>query len=295
MSLTPERKNWKSGQRGYYYNKWVGYWDKNHPRFRKKPKSWKRPPRYWARYYHYEPSPKYEPDGIGQEKVRKRLEQEYDRYLTFLIGLAKGKVDSKTGKHFYESLLHPSWWQYAKPRTAEEVRQKLEDAYWVEEEDVRQIIITCIGRFGFFFPDRDRAWRKDELEPRLEGYVRDYLLRCKIFSRNSGWEEPYAEWLALPHEEDNLEPEIALILQPPKNIERLTLFNRYLFYLSSILNLKRYEVADCLNTSVRQINRWEDKFVVPLEQKFCKKLGLDIGPIAKQYKTLRISNRLTKV
>jgi len=178
----------------------------------------------------------------------------FQQTVQLLLDLSKGRIAPFAGKWFYSLFLT----QTHVPTTIEGVRDKLRAAWWVEEKDVKQELLMCVWRLGLT--------SKSDLKYTLGRNIKDWLIKQRVFSRQSGWEREYLEE---QKEYVELQRKVGLpmVFQAnPLDICPFSLFNRYLMYLSYILKLPRPEIKRVMLSHERQINRFQTVLKEQMEE-----------------------------
>jgi hypothetical protein len=166
----------------------------------------------------------------------------WQKILDNLIALTKGKVDVKTGEWFYRLFTSKN----TKLTSIEEARSYLEEAYWIEEEDIEQEIYRIIWQYKLTY--RWGYW----LKYNLARHIKDWILqKQKPFRRLD--KETYSCYMIQQPEDPP--DKFYIVLDPPDNIKTLTLYDRYLLYLDQERCLQQEETGNILLTSARQIRR----------------------------------------
>lgn len=162
-----------------------------------------------------------------------RMEWAIDR----LISMSKGRETSRAAYKFYYSFTTRNRYSIGRSdlHTTEQVRNELQEAYWVEEEDIRQFCYTWLCSFrnklGHHFKTRTGV-------KYLTYALRDWLVGpMKVFSYK-GWEEKYINYLGNQDYEMPQPPlDIQIILGTSpyyKYLKELSLYNKYLIYCYSL-------------------------------------------------------------
>lgn len=192
---------------------------------------------------------------MGLPRTKQRVQKSHSelgviarRIFKTLLDLSQGRTSLAQGEWFYRLFIGD---RYASvPDTAEGVRESLRSAWWVEEDDVFQQLLL--------FVFRDRHYLKsntDEgagLRVYLAYQLRDWLFTQRIFSRQLSWESDY-QYLQQNVDPHQVQPGISLLFE---NSAHFDLFNRYLMYISIVLDLSLDEKSDILLTQTRQVNRF---------------------------------------
>lgn len=181
--------------------------------------------------------------------TREMALKHWDQILSNLIALAKGKVDAKSGQWFYRLFFG---YKIPMPSTLEGIRQALEDAYWIEEEDIKQEILLIVWKHKYTY--RLGYWLKFNIARDLRTWL---VTKGKVFRHPDNWRDQYQQWIIEEHYNADDLPDISVVLDPPAKWSGKTMFDRYFLYLSNILDLQRQEISDILITTVRQVNRFK--------------------------------------
>lgn len=187
------------------------------------------------------PTPKWKPKPPPLPEEKQAITNWY-KILDNLKALVKGKVDTKTGEWFYRLFIT----KQNKLTNLEQVRSYLEEAYWIEEEDVEQEIYRIIWQFKLTY--RWGYWLKYNLARHIKDWI---ILRMKPF-RTLDTEEYKRYLIDYPEE---IPDRFFLVLDPPDKLKKLTLYDRYLLYLDQSKGLQQEESGNILMTSARQIRR----------------------------------------
>jgi hypothetical protein len=171
------------------------------------------------------------------QEINRRLGIGVRTLISHLIALSKGKVDSKTGEWFYTLFLHEQ-----PVNSVEEVREYLEIAWWVEEEDLKQELLYYIWQI--------QLSTYCELDYALARHLKDYLIyKERVFVRQNQWE---ARQITAPAILERKFEDIEILFEKNK---QLNLFDRYLIYLSYILDTPIKDMEKILLLERRQIFR----------------------------------------
>lgn len=172
----------------------------------------------------------------------------WDQILDEVICCARGITDVKTGIWFYRLFLgdegREGW-------TPEDVRRKLEEAYWIEEEDIYQEILTIIWKFQLHY--HEGYWLKYNIGTNLKRW----LASQKVMSRKDDeWLELYENQYKEHLIDSDPAPDISIVLDPPQKWYGKTLFDRYFLYLTQTMDLEIQEISAILITTTKQIQRY---------------------------------------
>jgi hypothetical protein len=181
-----------------------------------------------------------------QEK-RTRLGIAFRNTINYLVDLCKGRIDTVDGEWFYVLFIKDDVFNC--PTTIQEVQQALANAWWIEEQDIRQEL--------FYYTYKYKLTSNSDARFNLARNIRDYLIYDqRLFSRQSDWEDTYS----LQQEEDTeieIMPGLDMVFAERLPLSsQLPLFNRYIAYLSCILELSIDEIRGILLAPKRQVNRF---------------------------------------
>jgi hypothetical protein len=179
---------------------------------------------------------------------------------TYLVRLCKGQVSYKEGKWFYHLFLDPRY--YGVPSSIEDVRAILQQAWWVEEEDLQQEITLLVLRLG---------WNPDKyILPGIALNLRDHLVHHqKVFARQTDWERDYQLEDCFNREPRRPLEQIGLrLLVDKETASRLpvSLFYKYITYLAYVLKLSRHELSKALLCNSRQASWFKAKVKCKLKE-----------------------------
>lgn len=161
--------------------------------------------------------------GVDKEKDREQFKQD----LKDLIAAAKGRPSLKEGLWFYDIFLPQ------KAKTASLARELLKNAWWIEEEDIRQFLLCYIW-------ENKISSRMTHLWHILAYPLRDWLCKQGIGkSRPEGWEEKWKNYIA--DKQHFSDPEIKQVFETKDN-----LYKAYFKYLKYGLELNYYDMVPIL-------------------------------------------------
>lgn len=161
----------------------------------------------------------------------------YAESVEFLIELSKGRISQEQGAWFYGLFLDREWPIYKRPQDREEVRQRLVDAWWVEEDDIRQEIFF----YTFYL---DVHYHRHALYL-LCVWIRDWLInKQKVLNvKPEGWEERYRAFFFSREEIEPCYFSYSILLE---NIGDLTQWEAFLFWLRYVVRMGPDKVADLI-------------------------------------------------
>lgn len=154
--------------------------------------------------------------------------KDYFRAIDDLVELGKGRRDDAW---FFK--MFPNKWKYKyMPDTLDGIQECLYNAWWIEEEDIRQhlLISTWSTKITSMSGYHNTYYF-------LAHHLRDYLLNQRVFSRYSGWEEHYQYHFehVICREEEYTEASLSLLFNnfegTPLQYLDTCLFNKYVLYL----------------------------------------------------------------
>lgn len=192
------------------------------------------------------------------------VEQEIQKYhrplginpedgIQFIIDLCKGRIDEWRGGWFYY-LFISSKKAMGIPDSLSAVRSRLQSAWWIEDEDLKQEILYIIWKL-------DLNTKKDWIF-HIGRNMKDYLVSQRIFSRQLQWQDSYqyeVEIQSPPNTSDYSEKiDVSVIFRDKGKLLDLSLHDRYMIYLSCVLELHSYEIEDVLLNKSRNINRFRN-------------------------------------
>lgn len=199
----------------------------------------------------------------------------YAQDINFLIDLAKGRISS-TNKHshfFYRLFTRKvDSYMLVRVETVAEAQEMLSEAWWIEEEDIRQTLylLTCKSYRRGAHP---KSWFLRNL-----GYgLSDWLIQQKVNVRYANWEQLYGFQNKQIDEDNALEnlyccTETDLLTKLFLNQEPiyecfngLNNFEKYLIYLHYSMELSYAKIAYVLLTSSKQVNFYFQKLKKKLE------------------------------
>jgi hypothetical protein len=187
-----------------------------------------------------------------------------------IVDYCKGRIPWREGRYFYNYFRIRSSQKkvWAVPWKLREVSAALNNAWWVEEEDIRQQICLFIFMFNPWLALNARTRRPykkwfAKLKWKLLTLMARWIEGQKVFGRarfEFRFQDEYSTWLlnrSSPEEEN-----ILTIFSAPENSKQnqQTLFDRYLYHLWYTLGTDRDELADILVTNTRQVDRFKSKF-----------------------------------
>ena len=171
---------------------------------------------------------------MGISRTKQKVQKDYTwlgvdlKYVENIVRCAKGISIGYRSLHFYEQFLNLRFPVIGMVDTVDEVREVLQDAWWVEEEDIRQQCYMWMYSMGHNITTY--------VAPKyLFMYVRDWLLLQKVFQRHTDWEgrcgietNPTCE---LPQQQ----PDVRILFNshPFYDCEGLSLYHRYMLYCFS--------------------------------------------------------------
>lgn len=172
----------------------------------------------------------------------------YRKIVKQLVDLCKGRISVRDGEWFYKLLLKRAIINV--PQDVFEVRHKLRSAWWIEENDIQQEI--------FYYTYKFNLTSNSNLLFTLGRNLRDYLIfREQVFNRQCEWEKEYL-WDNYKNTEFTRQIGLSMVFQiNPLDACDLSLFDRYLVYLSCILKLPRYKLTKILLSKAKQVNRFQ--------------------------------------
>jgi hypothetical protein len=210
-----------------------------------------------------------------QEK-RTKLGIEYVKSVQLLIDLAKGRIHFNDPRAlvFYRVLTYFNSFPF-RATSLKEAQEILANAWWVEEDDIRQEIYFATIRYY------KRGAGPNSLFVRSLGY---FLLEWLIFNQKvlyqkAQWKEKYFNDFL-----DSVELEDLSCYQPPSlfnkiflennfpdnELNNLTPFEKYLLYLHYGLDLPYSKIAPILLTSRRQAIHYYGRLKIKLENKYAR-------------------------
>jgi len=193
--------------------------------------------------------------GVEQEvqKSDPRLGIE-EKSLQYLLDLTKGRVYNRSGDWFYKLFLTST--VIGVPKTVWDIRECIQGAWWIEEEDIRQQIYLIILHHNI--PAQCNIIQY------IARYLRDWLISDqKIFARQTSWQEKYIYEEQMAHAVEPNEPKkLDMVIQ---HHDVLGLFDTYLAYLAYELKLPRQEICKALLCDPRQANRLTEKLRKKME------------------------------
>lgn len=177
--------------------------------------------------------------------------------IEYLVDLCKGRKLGKKSRWFYRLFLDRGF--YGSPKSTEEVIQKIRDAWWVEEEDIKQQIQLIIHQA--------HIWESYKSLVIISQHLRQYLIaECRVFSRQTSWVEDY-EFLSNDIVEEPRQLGLNLLFnQSVLDIVPTSTYNKYLLYLSCVLKLPRKDMCKVLLESTRQMTRINNVFKEDMEE-----------------------------
>lgn len=173
----------------------------------------------------------------------------YHDVIELYIRLAHGRDYTETGRYFYSCFFdagHPLI-----PDTIEEVQEALQDAWWVEDDDLRQEILLVIYRY--------RNAPPPELKKAVSRHLRRYLVwHQRVFIKNADHLHLYGTGEATLYEpRPNWECNDFFLSDFCLHMGReFTRFERYLLYLYCHLGLSKNEICAIIVNDQRQVKRF---------------------------------------
>ena len=182
----------------------------------------------------------------------------------YFIKLAKGLDYSPTSDWFYNLFLpfdRPSI-----PKDIFEIRDQLQAAWWVEEEDIQQEIAFVLLKYHD--PEKDKTGTPLGLLHIVAQHLRDYLVHQeKVFLKQSDWEQSYIEQVDiynntvsepepnsdLPQKTFNLNAVMQKLSTEFPNMNR---FERYVLYLKDYLGLSIGNISAIILSDSRQVDNF---------------------------------------
>lgn len=204
------------------------------------------------------------------QEQRTKLGIEVAQIINRHVDLSKGKIDEVAGKDFYKLFLNRE--MFNPPKNIQEVRESLQKAWWVEEEDIRQFIYMSIWRL--------KLTSRSYFDASLGWLLRDHLInKEKVFTRHGFIEITYSQYLEEQLEVDldiyeRSTPFEELVLATGRwgrPLVGLTIFERYLLYLRYVLCFTTTDTAKILLTSQMQVRRFLEALRPKLEDIYVRR------------------------
>jgi hypothetical protein len=170
--------------------------------------------------------------------------------LHFLIDACKGRIVDTSADWFYKLFVNRS--TYNSPQTISQVRQLLRQAWWVEEEDLRQTLVMLILKHNIRL-EGDR-WVVNALAKAIRYHL---IFREKVFARQGQWKAHITQ--------TGMEQGVQ-IFKELLSVLPLSWFQCYIIYLTYILELQEEEMCDILLVGPREIYRYRSEIRTKLEE-----------------------------
>jgi hypothetical protein len=183
-------------------------------------------------------------------------------YVELMIERVKGRAHDPVARRFYETFLNIGK-DLGEVKTVDDVRKILQEAYWIEEEDVRQVCymwMYCFNHNIIWFQAQQYLWL----------YLCKWVLRQKVFQLHTDWAEDYLESFETTYELPPPQPDARIICNrhPFFNLKDLSLYHRYMLYCFS----QGYSTEDIAQLTSQQYH-WVYDEVVRLKKLMENKYG----------------------
>ena len=178
--------------------------------------------------------------------------------IQYFVELAKGRDYSDTSDWFYYIFLDLPYSVSDIPDNISDIRLALQDAWWVEEEDLHQVIMLVLFRYRYLAPMK--------LSRMVACTVRNYLLKQKVFTPVSSISDDYNCLYSTTCEPGpNFDVNFFLDEKNMWLSSKLSRFERFLAYHYWYLGLSQDEVSDIVREHPRQFMRWMAKLKLRME------------------------------
>jgi len=176
--------------------------------------------------------------------TKQDLEKATRETILFIIDLCLGNPPAEGNEWFYQSFLYRKSKRerlFGVPEDLNKVREKLQSAWWIEEDDIKQQIAKIIIE--------KKISTAHNIQFLLARNMVKWLIEQRVFSRQTDWESK------LPTEETEwVEPNMNLVSLASLCTPHSDIFYTYLFYLKHIVRLTERNMCDIVSLSPKILN-----------------------------------------